>query len=320
MKQALRLFLVLFLIFGLCAPALADALVSLRPMSEIKGAAIRLGDVFDGVPKEVDVDIAIAPEPGKSVTYNAQVLIQLAQQYHLIWRPQSASDAAVLTRAYTEVSADKIREAIERKIKDEYAKKADSIEVQFDNRQVGFFLPADQESSFEVVSFSYDARNRRFHADIAAPAGSSFVKQRLTGRVSVKKEIPVLARRVTGQTVLGAGDLTWRAEAEERLPRDVLTDAAQIVGLELRTDGNEGDMLRMRDLLPPRLVTRGSLVTLKVETPLMQITVRGRSLGDGAKGDVVRVTNMQSKRVVEGVVEADGIVRVDLTQKIASVE
>lgn len=313
-------FLLVFALGLWAFSARADILVSLRPAAEVKGPSIRLSDVFDGVTKDVDTDIALAPEPGKSVTYNVQVLTQLADQYHLIWKPQNQADAALLHRASIDVTPDMIREKIVEKIKAVETRSVENMDVTFESRQVGFALPAEQSPVFDLADFSYDARSRRFRTEIIARSGPSPVRQILMGRVSFKRDVPVLAHHVAAQTVLGAGDIAWRQEAEDRLPRDVATDAAQLVGMEMRGDGDEGDLIRMRDLLPARLVTRGSLVTIKIETPLMQVTVRGRSLSDGAKGDVVRVTNLQSKRVIEGVVESDGVVRIDLARTVASAE
>ena len=78
--------------------------------------------------------------------------------------------------------------------------------------------------------------------------------------------------------------------------------------------------MRARDVSAPRLVTRGSLVTIKVETPYMMVTAQGRALQDGAMGDTVRVTNTQSNRTIEGIVASAGVVRIQTAQKMAAAE
>ena len=74
--------------------------------------------------------------------------------------------------------------------------------------------------------------------------------------------------------------------------------------------------VRERDVIPPRLVVRGTLVTMKIETPFMTVTAQGRALQDGKLGDVVRVINTQSNRTIEGTVEAAGVVRMPTAQKL----
>jgi len=69
--------------------------------------------------------------------------------------------------------------------------------------------------------------------------------------------------------------------------------------------------------MAPKLVARGKLVTLLIETPFMNLSAQGKALQDGSAGDVVRVLNLQSDRVIEGIAESDGVVRVLSTQKVA---
>jgi len=130
--------------------------------------------------------------------------------------------------------------------------------------------------------------------------------------------VATFAHKVESGTVIAPEDLNWISMPDEKITPDMITETAQAVGRELRRDGAEGVLVRTRDLSAPRLVMRGGLVTLKVETPMFLITAQGRSLQDGAMGDVVRVTNTQSNRVVEGTVIAPGIVRVATTLQTLS--
>lgn len=311
MKHFLRHAVLFTAICAVAFPAWAGSPVTLRHNVEIKGPSIRLSDVFDGLPDGLDRDIAIAPAPGKSVTYDLRVLNGLTDQYRLEWQPQSTSEKTVLTRAATLISADMLQSAVLQKIKDKIKNDRTSVEILFDKRDLEIFLPANQAPDFSLINFTYDEPNHRFRTEFVAQAeGHPTVNQTITGRVIVKKSVPVLTRRLAAGTAIGKGDLTWLTLNEDQIGSDVLTDAAQIVGQELRHDQVEDEVLRVHDVIEPRLVTRGALVTLKIQTPLMLITTQGKALQDGTKGDVVRVTNVQSNRIVEGTVEATGVVRV----------
>lgn len=74
--------------------------------------------------------------------------------------------------------------------------------------------------------------------------------------------------------------------------------------------------MRARDVMPQRFVTRGSLVTMKIETPYMRMTAQGKAPQDGGIGDVVRLNNTQSNRMVEGIVTGPGTVRIPLPEAI----
>ncbi len=315
-----RSFLYGFLTLMLTAlplPCLGQEAVMLRPARSIESDIIRLSDVFEGVPDNKEADIAIAPAPGKSVTYNAAVVASVAKQHKLAWQPQSQADQIVLTRAATTITPAMIQKAVMAKIQEEGRLPSGVADVVFDNKHLAVLLPSEQVPDFSLVNFSYDQATHRFRAALSLPAMPQAPSPTVSGRLIVKKSVPVLASRLTTGTVISARDLNWIMVPEEQLSNDILAQADHIVGQELRHDQAEGDFIRTRDIIPPRLVTRGDLVTLKIETPTMLITTQGRALQDGARHDAVRVKNSQSGRIVEGLVEADGIIRVTTLQKVA---
>lgn len=75
-------------LLGLAAPAFADT-VSLRPRIEANGAAITLGDVFDGAGAEAGRAIAPAPPPGQIARLSPQFLAAAAQSAGHSWTPPS---------------------------------------------------------------------------------------------------------------------------------------------------------------------------------------------------------------------------------------
>lgn len=318
MKRSFTKALLIAALCSVSAASWANGPVTLKPMVEIDRAAIRLADVFDGLPEGLDRDIATAPVPGKSVTYDIRVLTQLAQQYRLEWTPQSPADKAILTRAATAITSTMIQQAVLEKLKENIADPKAEIEVLLDNRKLELFLPANKAPDFTLANFTYDRPSHRFRAELVAQTDSMPVNQSVTGRVLVKKSVPVLARKLDAGVTISESDLTWVTMNEDQIGADVVMQAEQLVGREMRRNHIENDFLRAHDVIEPRLVTRGALVTLKIQTPAMLITTQGKALQDGSKGDVVRVTNMQSNRVVEGTVEATGVVRVGPFSQMAA--
>jgi flagella basal body P-ring formation protein FlgA len=57
-------------------------------------------------------------------------------------------------------------------------------------------------------------------------------------------------------------------------------------------------------------VKKGDLVMIKVLSKNMELSAQGRSLDNGAVGDVVRVSNTMSKKVVEGKVTSPQLVEI----------
>jgi flagella basal body P-ring formation protein FlgA len=64
-------------------------------------------------------------------------------------------------------------------------------------------------------------------------------------------------------------------------------------------------------LAAPRVIRRGQQVSIRSATTGVQVRMGGRALEGGAIGDLVRVRNASSGRIVEGRVVGPGRVRVE---------
>jgi flagella basal body P-ring formation protein FlgA len=324
MKRTTRLLFTSWLILsgsaGSPTPCVADSSVTLNPDVEIMRPAVRLSDLFTGVPSGIDRDIAQAPAACKPALYGEDVLKKLAQTYRLDWKEQSSSDHISLSSPCTRITGDMIHDAVVAKLKADGNAKRLSFDVAFDRHNLELNLPTDDNPGFALENFSFDPVAKVFRADLTAQTPRGPYVLPVTGRVSVRRNIPILAHRLEGGTVIGTNDLDWIEVPEDRVTADVVTESSQLIGREIRHDLPEGEILRSHDIMPPQLVKRGTLVTMKIETPYILITAQGKALQDGAEGDTVRVTNTQSNRIVEGIVIAPGVVEIHVARKIASAE
>ena len=285
---------------------------------EVRRAAVKLSDVFTGVATEIDRDIAQAPAPCKRMVYDVNVLTRLAQKYRLDWEPQGLTDHVTVTAACTKITSDVIGNAVVQRLKEEGAR--GDIDVVFDNHLLEIALPADQSAYFNLNNFTYDSVTKRFRGEVVAEGASGPLAVPVTGRAIIRESIPVLRHRLASGTIVTKDDMDWMAVPEDHVNNMVITMESQILGHELRRDTDGNAPLHINDVMPPRHVTRGALVTLKIETPFMQLTAQGKALQDGTAGDVVRVINTQSNRTITGIVEGPGIVRVETTQRLAAAE
>lgn len=289
--------------------AFADATLKCTP--EVKASMVKLSDLFDNIPEGIDREVAAAAQPGGNFTYDSKFLEKLSQQYRLYWQPGSITDHCTITRASTHISAGEISDAVVKKIKSEFIELGDSqIDVFFDAHNMEIHLPVEQSADFDLNNFSYDSRNKRFKADLFAGKKEARIIQPITGHVAIKRNIPVLAQRLSAGSVIGYNDLGWITMSSDYITPDIITNTAGLIDKELRRDTAENQPLKARDIIEQRLVTRGNLVTMLVETPYMKITAQGRALQDGSMGDTVKLANTQSKKIVEGIVTGHGIVKI----------
>jgi flagellar basal body P-ring formation protein FlgA len=132
-----------------------------------------------------------------------------------------------------------------------------------------------------------------------------FVPVRVVEQVGV-----VVARRaLAAGAVLSADDIEIRTQASTSLPLDYLSDPAQAIGLTVRRTVPAGSLLAGAALESPEIVARGAVVTLVSGSGPVHVKAEGIALDGARVKGRVRVRT-PSGRIVEGVVEASGEVRV----------
>ncbi len=108
--------------------------------------------------------------------------------------------------------------------------------------------------------------------------------------------------------MLKASDLVVGRRPKSEGP--AIGDINAAVGLAARHELRPNQPLREADLMKPVVVQRSDTVTIVYEAPGLSLTLRGQAQEAGALGDQINVENVQSKRVVQGVVAGPGRVTV----------
>lgn len=284
---------------------------NLKSVATIEADTVKLGDLWENLGAKAETVIANAPQPGKRITADARWLTAVAQAHGIHWQPASAFDRIVIERSGQMVDV----KLIETELKE--ALGMEGVPAPFDfeiaNRTaLNITIPASGgPAGVAVRDVVWDSRTSRFTATVEVPAGSpAAVRQRVNGRVFTVSRIPVLNRALGRGDVIGERDVEWVDVRTENVRRDIATDPRQIVGQEPRYQLRQGVPVRLSEVQRPVLVTRNSMVTMTLKTPFMTLATQGRAGEDGGKGDIIHVTNLQTKRVVEAVIDGPGTVTV----------
>jgi flagella basal body P-ring formation protein FlgA len=96
------------------------------------------------------------------------------------------------------------------------------------------------------------------------------------------------------------------------LTTDYVTRPAMIAGQRLRKAIASGEALSLEALTPSNAIHRGQQVTLIAGTGGFEVRMSAVALSDGRIADRIRVQNLSSQRVVEGIVRSDSVVEVPL--------
>lgn len=162
-------------------------------------------------------------------------------------------------------------------------------------------------------TFSSSARNigARTTVGVRCPAESSWT---LYVPVTLEVEVPVLVlrRALARRARITVADVEPQVRRVPGSATNFIDDISRLQGHSLKRALPAGTALTVEMLKPDILVKRGQQVTLIAEAGGVEIRARGEALSDGSAHERVRVQNVTSLKVVEGVVESDSVVRVGL--------
>jgi flagella basal body P-ring formation protein FlgA len=304
------------LLLALVAATARAEPVTLNGSVSVNGNYVLLGDFFRNTGDKADAVVAYAPAPGKKAIFDARWLYRVAQKNRLAWRPITLRDRAVVRRESYVITRREIEDRIL-----EYLRAEDDfrdIRVFLANRSLRLHVAGDEPATVDIEDLALDRRTNRFSALVVAPAGDPAAQRvRVTGRVIEMAEVPVLARRLLAGTVIRKGDIRWIKMRADNIQRDTITDAGDLIGMVPTRSLRDGRPIQISQVERPLMVAKGSLVTMVLRGPAMLLTAQGRAQESGSKGDVIRITNTQSKQVVEAVVTGPGTVVVRSASRLA---
>jgi len=131
-------------------------------------------------------------------------------------------------------------------------------------------------------------------------------------QVKVKAETDrvVLVNALPRGAIVGRRDiqLETRLQYLSTQTQAFVNGADAVVGMQTKRSLAPGTSLTVSMVQAPNIVQRGDRVTLVAGSGGLQVNMAGKALEKGAVGDRIRVSNLKSRREVEGLVHKDGSV------------
>ena len=131
-------------------------------------------------------------------------------------------------------------------------------------------------------------------------------------KIKVLKHVVVAARPLAANQTLTAQDLRLELMDISDLRQGFLPAREQVVGQQLKYPIAVGMVVPPRGLKLEKVVRRGEQIILVASAGTMEVRMNGTAMEDASVGDKVKVKNSSSQRIVEGIVEAPGIVKVSM--------
>ena len=113
------------------------------------------------------------------------------------------------------------------------------------------------------------------------------------------------ASSVVASVVIRAGDLVTPVNASvDAAGADILEEP--LIGREAKRTIYAGQPVTMDNTRPARLVARNQIVTVKYINGGLEISTTGRAMGEASLHEPVTVLNLESRQMVQGIVQESG--------------
>ncbi len=132
----------------------------------------------------------------------------------------------------------------------------------------------------------------------------------LSGWVNLFKGVPCAVRTLKRDEVASENDIKIIRKDISRLPLNIVSDAKEVIGKRLKHSVRSGEYLRENMFENVPVVNKGDQVVIVAESGAFRVTAIGKTLEKGCSGDIIRVKNSMSKKIISAQIIDASTVRV----------
>ena len=126
------------------------------------------------------------------------------------------------------------------------------------------------------------------------------------------KQVATLKRAVIRGNVLTTDDIVLKKVNINRLSSGYYERIEQLLGKVIIQNLAKGAVLTQHHVKSQKTIQRGQTVTLIAKNSVIEVRTEGTALAEGALGDRIKVKNLKTERVVEGVIIDKRLINVNL--------
>ena len=288
-----------------------------RDSAKVTTRQVRLADIASVSSKDPADDEAIlalqkiviadSPLPGKSNTITGHEILSVLQGEGVDLNKVGFSFKRVMevSRVARALSRYEVQSAIEQYLSDNLP---DSSIKDLQYRENVKVVPGT--TNLKVAILEKGKQGRTTFGVIAEVENEVPVQFQVKATLEEWLELPVAARALKKGAVISEDDLKMAKLNMSMLSKDVASDRDNLIGLELDRSIGAGEVFHLNRLAEPPVISKGSNVILMYKTRLLTATAEGVAIENGQSGDVIKVKNSASKKIVRGTVIEPGLVEV----------
>jgi flagellar basal body P-ring formation protein FlgA len=285
------------------------ATVTLKNKPVVEGESITFGDIFIGAGEKNDYVIASAPTPGRSKSFKASSVAFVAKKHGLDWNPTSSIKRIVVVRLGQRIPQQHIEQELATALEMEL--QSNRFELSLSSRSGNIQVGLDESPMVAIESLSYNRLKDSFSAILLAPADAENPKRyKVTGKFYPQTMVPVSTHLIRSGTKIREQDVKYKLVRSSTIGRDVILDIEQLIGRSPRRSVRSGVSFNMNNLGDPVTVSKGKLIAVLFKNGGIALTITGRALENGSEGDVIRVENTVSRKIIQAEVLNEQEVRI----------
>lgn len=128
--------------------------------------------------------------------------------------------------------------------------------------------------------------------------------------IKVYENVIILSRPLHRGEIINRQDLRIEKRDISKLRGDFVTQIEQIENKQATRDTPAGTIFGLRGFIEPKLIKRGDKIIISSAQPAFTIRMNGVAMMDGTKGQLIRIKNENSGRIINATVIESGWVAV----------
>ena len=288
----------------------ADTAILKRSVT-VESRLVTLGDLFSNAGSFANKAVFRSPSLGQSGTIQAERVVQAALEAGL--RNIATNDVqtvkvARLSEIVTEADiADKLRAQLAAK---GYVDATAKIDIELNTHLSDQHAAPGGFSPFTLSSLRYDRTTGRFSANLTIYGREDLGTIHLGGNAMETVMVPVISRSISRGEIVSQSDI---AMTPLPLQKALVANAAtleEVVGKAARQTLRAGMIANAAYFTEPDMVKRSDTVTIVFNAGNLNLSIMGKALSDGAKGDIIPVQNAQTSRIVRAEIVGPGLLEI----------
>ena len=221
--------------------------------------------------------------------------------------PKFASATAVLATLVTALlagpaSAESVRVLIAEKAEQSWGLEmppSGHFEITLQDRD-----PGDAEM---ISDFWMDRSTGQFLANAVEASGDV---RRLAGLALLNVPVPVPTQQILPGAILSGDDFQMVDLPYGQVGAYAVTQLDHLAGMQVRRVLARGRPVMSQSITEPVIISRGDPVSIEYSKGPMSLTAPGKAISDAHADQSVRVVNLVSNKIVEGIAKPDGKVEI----------